>query len=67
MTCLPKGDKGMCSSGITWVRAGSRLFGRDIECVWERGVRARERERELATERERKRGGEGLFVSISGV
>ena len=39
---------------------GSRLFGRDIECVWERGVRARERERELATERERerKRGGE---------
>ena len=35
----------------------SRLFGRDIECVWERGVRAsereRERERELATERER--------------
>ena len=41
----------MCSSGIAWVRAGSRLFGRDIECVWERGVRARERERE------RKRGG----------
>ena len=51
---------------------GSRLFGRDIECVWERGVRARERERERASdgererrrerererERERKRGGE---------
>ena len=31
---------------------GSRLFGRDIECVWERGVRASERERE----REEKRG-----------
>ena len=30
---------------------GSRLFGRDIDCVWERGVRARERE--LVTERER--------------
>ena len=38
---------------------GSRLFGRDIDCVWERGVRARERERELATERERERGKEG--------
>ena len=25
---------------------GSRLFGRDIECVWERGARAREREEE---------------------
>ena len=36
----------MCSSGIAWVRAGGRLFGRDIDCVWERGVRARERERE---------------------
>ena len=35
---------------------GSRLFGRDIDCVWERGVRARERERELATEREEERG-----------
>ena len=34
---------------------GSRLFGRDIDCVGERGVRARERE--LARERERKRGG----------
>ena len=44
---------------------GSRLFGRDIECVWERGVRVRERERELATERERER--EGVFVSINGV
>ena len=52
---------------------GSRLFGRDVDCVWERGVRARERERErereLATEREReeKRGREGSFVSISGI
>ena len=49
---------------------GSRLFVRDIECVWERGVRARERERELAMnrERERKRGArEGAFVSINGV
>ena len=36
----------MCSSGIAWVRAGSRLFGRDIESVCERGVRASERERE---------------------
>ena len=36
---------------------GSRLFGRDIDCVWERGVRASERERELATERERGREG----------
>ena len=40
---------------------GSRLFGRDIECVWERGVRARERERE------EERGREGSFVSINGV
>ena len=46
---------------------GSRLFGRDIDCVWERGVRASERERELATERERERGREGAFVSINGV
>jgi hypothetical protein len=30
---------------------GSRLFGRDIECVWERGVRARERERKRGGER----------------
>ena len=68
MTCVSKRDKGMCSSGIAWVRAGSRLFGRDIECVWERGVRARARERELVTEREGERGGrEGSFVSIKGV
>ena len=53
MTCVSKRDKGMCSSGIAWVRARSRLFGRDIECVWERGVRASERERELVTKRER--------------
>ena len=51
MTCVSKRDKGMCSSGIAWVRVGRRLFGRDIECVWERGVRASERKRE------RKRGG----------
>ena len=55
----------MCSSGIAWVRAGSRLFGRDIECVWERGVRARERER--ASDGETERGREGAFVSINGV
>ena len=71
MTCVSKRYKGMCSSGIAWVEAGSRLFGRDIECVWERGVRARERERELATDREREReeerGREGSFVSINGV
>ena len=37
---------------------GSRLFGRDIDCVWERGVRARERasDGERERERERKRG-----------
>ena len=47
---------------------GSRLFGRDIECVWERGVRVREGERASDGERKRKRGGErGLFVSINGV
>ena len=50
---------------------GSRLFGRDINCVWERGVRARERERasdgEREREREEERGREGSFVSINGV
>ena len=45
----------MCSSGIAWVRAGSRLFGRDKECVWERGVRARERASEGESEEERGR------------
>ena len=59
MTCVLKRDKCMCSSGIAWVRPGSRLFGRDIACVWERGVRASERERE------RKRGGER--GSINGI
>ena len=39
---------------------GSRLFGRDIECVWERGVRASERERASDGERERKRGARGV-------
>jgi hypothetical protein len=59
----------MCSSGIAWVRAGSRVFGRDIECVWERGVRARERASEGERERERGRKGEreGSFVCGSGV
>ena len=61
VTCVSKRDKGMCSSRIAWVRAGSRLFERHIECVWEKGVRARERDRE------RKRGGEGSFVCRSGV
>ena len=56
MTCVSERDKGMCSSGIAWVRAGSRLFGRDIECVWERGVRASERERASDGEREEERG-----------
>jgi hypothetical protein len=55
VTCVSKRDKGMCSSGIAWVRAGSRLFGRDIECVWERGVRARERASEGEREEERGR------------
>src|SRR3989337_483550 len=63
VTCVSKREKGMCSSGITWVRAGSRLFGRDIECVWERGVRARQR----ASEGERERGREGSCVCGSGV
>ena len=38
-------------------------------CVWERGVRARERERASDGEREREeeRGREGSFVSINGV
>ena len=62
----------MCSSDGMGAGGGSILFGRNIECVWERGVRAREREREreLVTERERERnrGGErGSFVSINGV
>ena len=55
VTCVSKRDKGMCSSGIAWVRAGSGLFGRDIECVWERGVRVRERASD--GEREEERGG----------
>ena len=46
---------------------GSRLFGRDIECVWERSVRAIARERERASDGERERGREGSFVSINGV
>ena len=62
MTCVSKRDKGMCSSRIACVRAGSRLFGRDIECVWERGVRASERE--LARERERKIGGERGVICV---
>jgi hypothetical protein len=75
MTCVSKRERGMCSSGIAWVRAGSRLFGRDIECVWERGVCVcvcvcvRERERERVSERERGREWEreGSFVCKSGV
>ena len=52
----------MCSSGIACVRPGSRLFGRDIECVLERGVRASEREGERDGERgrEEERGGRGV-------
>ena len=48
---------------------GSRLFGRDIDCVWERDVRTREGERASNGERERGREGarEGAFVSINGV
>ena len=45
----------MCSSGIAWVRAGSGLFGRDIECVWERGERERERASDGERESERER------------
>ena len=62
MTCVSQRDKGMCSSGIAWVRTGSRLFGRDIECVWERDVRARDRAR--GGERERKRGGDRGVVCV---
>ena len=40
---------------------GSRLFGRDIECVWERGVRARERERASEGERKEDRGERGVI------
>ena len=43
---------------------GSRLFGRDIDCVWERGVRARERERASDGERERKRGGKRGVIGV---
>jgi len=64
VTCVSQRDKGMCSSGIAWVRPGSRLFGRDIEYVWERGLRASERKRERERGRERV---EGSFVSINGV
>ena len=46
---------------------GSRLFGRDIECVWERGVRAREGERASDEEREEERGERVSFVSINGI
>ena len=45
---------------------GRRLFGRDIDCVWERGVRASERERERASDGERERKREGSFVCRSG-
>ena len=53
----------MCSSEIARVRAGEQtIWKRHRVCVWERGVRARERasdgERERERERERKRGGE---------
>ena len=36
-------------------------------CVWERGVREREKERASDGEREEERGREGSFVSINGV
>ena len=49
------------------MRAGSGLFGRDIECVCERGVRARERERASEGERGREGKREGTFVCGSGV
>ena len=63
MTCVSQRDKGMCSSGIAWVRPGSRLFGRDIECVWGGEgcvcVCVCVRERERASDGERERGREG--------
>ena len=65
MTCVSKRDKGMCSSGIAWVRAGGADYLEETSsvCVGE-GCES-ERKRELATERER--GREGAFVSINGV
>ena len=68
MTCVSKRDKGMCSSGIAWVRAGGADYLEETSsvCVGE-GCES-ERERELVMERERKRGGrEGPFVCRSGV
>ena len=59
----------MCSSGIARVRAGGVDYLEETSsvCVGE-GCES-ERERELATERERGREGarEGAFVSINGV
>ena len=60
----------MCSSGIAWVRAGGADYLEETSsvcvCVGE-GCDS-ERKRELATERERKRGArEGAFVSINGI
>ena len=60
----------MCSSGLTWVRAGGADYLEETSsvCVGE-GCES-EIERELAMERERERGregGEGSFVSINGV
>ena len=64
----------MCSSRITWVRAGEEtIWKRHRVCVGE-GCES-ERKRELATdtqrererEREEERGREGSFVSINGV
>ena len=44
----------MCSSGIAWVRAGEQtIWKRHRVCVWERGVRARERETASDGERDR--------------
>lgn len=40
------------------------IWKRHRVCVWERGVRARERERELATERERGREGARGVVCV---
>ena len=57
----------VCSSEIAWVRARGADYLEETSsvCVGE-GCES-ERKRELATERERGREGEGSFVSINGV
>ena len=57
MTCVSEREKGMCSSGIAWVGGEQTIWKRHRVCVGE-GCES-ERERELATEREREGGRAG--------